>query len=138
MLSVFIIGMAAAAYFGMFPSFKATERLAQEESKANLMAQRMIEHLQLLKPGDLNASALTQLNLIDSGQTTQPFSFAHIPLDEGSMYSPNQVLKNATATMSIEDLDASSKRVVLQMSWKSSVTGKTHSLTTGTILGGYR
>jgi hypothetical protein len=137
MLAVFVLSMAAAAFFTLFPTFKRSERLSMEQSKATLMAQRMIEHLNLLKPADLNASTLSQLNLIDSGQTSQPFSFAHIPLDEGSMYSPNQVLKNATATMTISDLSANSKKVVIAMTW-TSASKKTRSFTTGTILGGYR
>lgn len=137
MLSVFVISLAAAAFFTLFPTFKRSERLSQEESKASLMAQRMIEHLQLLKPKDINASTLSQLNLIDAGQTQAPYSFSHIPLDEGSMYSPNQVLRNAVATMSVDDLSVNSKRIVLFMSW-TSASGKTRSITTGTILGGYR
>ena len=53
------------------------------------------------------------------------------------MYSPNQVLRNAVATMSVDDLSVNSKRIVLFMSW-TSASGKTRSITTGTILGGYR
>ena len=91
----------------------------------------------LLTPAALHARPLTQLNLIDSGQTEPPYSFVKIPLDEASIYSPNQVLRNASAIMEIDDLSANSKRVVLTMSWKST-SGKTHSFKTGTILGGYR
>jgi type II secretory pathway pseudopilin PulG len=137
MLSVLIIGMAAAAYFAMFPTFKRSQKLSEEESKAVMMAQRMIEHLQLLKPTDLTASTLSQLNLIDTNQTSPPYSFAHIPLDEASKYSPAQTLRNATATMEIDDLPANSKRVRIVMTWRSS-SGKTHTLTSGTILGGHR
>lgn len=137
MLAVLVIGMAAAAYFALFPTFKRSQKISEHDSKAALMSQRMIEHLQLLKPADLTATTLTQLNLIDAGQTSQPYSFAHIPLDEGSKYSPAQVLKDATAVMTVEDLDANSKRVKLVMTYKST-SGKTLSITTGTILGGYR
>ena len=137
MLSVLVIGMSAAAYFAMFPTFKRSQKISEHDSKATLMAQRMIEHIQLLKPVDLNASTLSQLNLIDAGQTAQPYSFAHIPLDEASKYSPAQVLKDATALMEITDLDSNSKRVKLTMTWKST-SGKTLTLTSGTIIGGYR
>jgi len=137
MLSVLVVGMAAAAYLSMLPTFKRSQKISEQDSKATLMAQRMIEHLQLLKCTDLTCSTLTQLNLIDAGQTSQPYNFCHVPLDEASVYSPNQVLKNATAVMTIEDLDASSKRVKLVMTWKSS-SGKTMTHTTGTIIGGYR
>lgn len=137
MLSVLVIGMAAAAYFALLPTFKRSQKVSEHDSKAALMSQRMIEHLQLLKPTDLSCATLTQLNLIDAGQSNQPYSFCHVPLDEASMYSPNQVLKNATALMTIEDLDANSKRVKLVMTYKST-SGKTLSITTGTIIGGYR
>ena len=137
MLSVFVIGMAAAAYFALLPTFKRSQKISEHDSKAALMSQRMIEHLQLLKPNDLNCTTLSQLNLIDANQTAQPYSFCHVPLDEASMYSPSQVLKNATAMMTIEDLDANSKRIKLVMTWKST-SGQTLSMTTGTIIGGYR
>ena len=137
MLAVLVVGMAASAYFAMLPTFKRSQKISEQDSKATLMSQRMIEHLQLLKCSDLTCTTLTQLNLIDAGQTSQPYNFCHVPLDEASIYSPNQVLKNATAVMTIEDLDASCKRVKLVMTWKST-SGKTMSLTTGTIIGGYR
>lgn len=101
------------------------------------MAQRMIEHLQLLKPSDLNASTLSTINLIDADQTEQPFTFSEIPLDEGTGYSPSRAIRSGQGVMAISDLDANSKLVTITMSW-TTPKGKTRSFQTGTVLGGYR
>jgi hypothetical protein len=137
MLSVFIIGIAAIAVFAIFPTFRRAQVISADESKAVLMAQRMVEHLQLLKPNDLTASTLEGLNLIDGEQQELPYSFSHVPLDEATGYSPAKALKNGTAEMDIEDIGAGSKRVILTMRW-TSASGKTRILTMGTILGGYK
>lgn len=137
LLAVLMIGMGAAAFFGLFPSFTHSQINSSDEGKANQMAQRMIEHLQLLKPADLNASTLSTINLIDDDQTESPFTFSEIPLDEATGYSPSRAMKNGQGEMEIEDLDANSKMVKITISW-TTPKGKTRSFTTGTILGGYR
>jgi len=137
MLAVLMIAMAAAAFFGLLPAFTHSQITSADEGKAVQMAQRMIEHLQLLKPADLNASTLSTINLIDPGQDEAPFSFSEIPLDEATGYSPSRAIKNGQAEMDIEDLDANSKKVTITMTW-TSPKGKTQTFTTGTVLGGYR
>ncbi|MBX7133739.1 MAG: hypothetical protein K1X67_13785 [Fimbriimonadaceae bacterium] len=101
------------------------------------MSQRLVEQLNLLKPSDITPQVLTGLNLIDSGQTQPPYSFSNIPLDQASRYSPSQALQNGTGSLAVTQLDAQSVRLDVTITWKSS-KGKTMSVTTGTILGGYR
>lgn len=137
MLAVLMIGMAAAAFFGLFPTFTRSQIISSDEGKAVQMAQRMIEHLQLLKPADLNASTLSTINLIDPDQSEAPFTFSEIPLDEATGYSPNRAIRNGAGLMEIENLDANSKKVTLTISW-TSPKGKSMSITTGTVLGGHR
>lgn len=135
--AVFILGLGAAAVFGLLPVVKKSQTIANDENKAMQMANRMIEHLHLLPARDISLATLRGLNLVDENQTGSPYSFAHVPMDDASLYSPAQVLKNAVATLEIEDTDANSKKAVIRISWKSA-SGKTKQITTGTIIGGYR
>ena len=100
-------------------------------------ANRMIEQLQLLKPSDVTASTLSQLNLIDSGQTAAPYTFTSIPLDHASQYSPRQALPNGTGTLDVIALPNSSVEVRVRIGWTSS-SRRARTLQSGLILGGFR
>lgn len=137
MIAVFVVAFAALSFFSLFPTIARSHRIARDETVAQQMCVRLIEQLQLLKASDVNAQTLTALNLIDTGQTASPFSFSHIPLDEASRYSPSQVLQNGRGTLAVTPLDAGSVRLTVTIQWTSS-KGKEMSVTSGTILGGYR
>lgn len=91
----------------------------------------------MLRAQDVNITALSQLNLIDSGQSGNVLSFTHVPLDEASKYSPAQALKNGQGQLTITDLTSGSKKIDLVVSYKSP-WGTTKQVSTGTIIGGYR
>ncbi|HRF59945.1 MAG TPA: hypothetical protein PLH94_08535 [Fimbriimonadaceae bacterium] len=137
MFGVFVLAMAATTFFALFPTVHRSQQIAKEEAIAQQMSQRMLEQLQLLKPSDITPGTLSQLNLIDPNQTQPPYSFTNIPLDAGWRFSPAQALRNGTGTLTVTQLDASSVRLAITIGWKSS-SGKSSSITTGTILGGYR
>lgn len=137
MFGVFVLAMAATTFFALFPTVHRSQAIAKEEAIAQQMSQRMLEQLQLLKPTDITVGTLTQLNLIDTGQSQPPYSFTNIPLDAGWRYSPAQALRNGTGTLAVTNLDSNSVRLTITIAWKSA-SGKSSSITTGTILGGYR
>ncbi|HRJ96442.1 MAG TPA: type II secretion system protein [Fimbriimonadaceae bacterium] len=137
MIAVFVVGFAALSFFSLFPTIARSHRIARDETVAQQMCVRLIEQLQLLKPSDVDSQTLTALNLIDTGQTASPYSFSHIPLDEASRYSPSQVLQNGRGTLTVTHLDANSVRLDVTIRWVSS-KGKEMSVSSGTILGGYR
>lgn len=134
---VFVLAMGAAAIFGLIPVVQKSQRAANDENKAVQIANRMIEHLHLLPPRDITVANLKSLNLLDANQTGSPYSFTNVPMDDASQYSPAQVLKNANATLVMTDIGASSKRAIITLAW-TSPSGRTRTLTTGTIVGGYR
>jgi Tfp pilus assembly protein PilV len=135
--AVFVLAIGAAAVFGLIPVVQKSQRAANDENKAVQMGNRMIEHLHLLPARDLTVSNLQGLNLLDGEQTGSPYSFTNVPMDDASGYSPAQVLKNASATLEIDDIDSGSKRATIVIAW-TSASGKSKSLTMGTIVGGYR
>lgn len=137
LIAVFVLSVASLSFFSLFPTIARSQRIARDETVAQQMSQRLVEQLNLLKPADITPEVLTGLNLIDTGQTQPPYSFSNIPLDQASRYSPSQALQNGTGTLAVTQLDAQSVRLDVTISWKSS-KGKTMSVTTGTILGGYR
>ena len=137
MVGLFVFGLGAAAFYSLMPLFRSGQLISRYDSTATQLANRMIEQLQTLRPQLITASSLTDLNLIDAGQVKLPYSFAHVPMDEASKYSPAQLLPKATATMNVTSIDAGSVRVDILMTWES-VSGHKNQLTTGTIVGGYR
>lgn len=137
LIAVFVLSVASLSFFSLFPTIARSQRIAKDETIAQQMSQRLVEQLNLLKPSDITPQVLTGLNLIDSGQSQAPYSFSNIPLDQASRYSPSQALQNGTGSLAVTQLDAQSVRLDVTITWKSS-KGKTMSVTTGTILGGYR
>ena len=136
-MGVFILGLGAAAYFSLQPTMKRSQLLAQEEAKAIQMAHRMIEHLQLMKPSDISYANLQGLGLIDASPSSSPYSFSNVPLDDTTNYSPSKALQNGQGQLSVTPVDAGSVRLNIVISWKSP-SGKSRSLSTGAIIGGYR
>lgn len=137
LIAVFVLSVASLSFFSLFPTIARSQRIAKDETVAQQMSQRLVEQLNLLKPADITPEVLTGLNLIDTGQTQPPYSFSNIPLDQASRYSPSQALQSGTGTLAVTQLDAQSVRLDVTIAWKSS-KGKSMSVTTGTILGGYR
>ncbi len=135
--AVFVTALGAAAYFSLVPVVDKAQHVAREESVATQLANRMIEQLQLLKPSDITASTLSQLNLIDQGQTSPPYTFSTIPLDQASRYSPREALPNGTGTLEVVSLANNTLELHVQIGWRSS-SGRTRTLQSGLILGGFR
>lgn len=90
----------------------------------------------MLKAKDCDAYTLTQLNLIDTNQTSSPYSFTNIPLDNGSDYSPAKCLPHGQGQLTFTDLAGGSIMCQVRITWKG--TAGTKSYTTGTVIGGYR
>jgi hypothetical protein len=137
LVGIFILGMGAVTYLGMLPVVHRGNEVAQQDSKVGQIAARVTEEFGMLKPSEITASTLAQLNLIDPGQNAQPWTFSHIPLDDGTSYSPAKALKNGVGTVTTSNLANGSILVSVTIAW-TSPTGHARSLTTGTIVGGYR
>jgi hypothetical protein len=135
--AIFVTALGAAAFFSLIPVVDKSQRIGRQESIAMQLNNRMIEQLQLLKPADVQPAVLSELNLIDAGQTASPYSFTNIPLDEASRYSPAQALPNGTGRLEVISLPNNSVEVRVQISWQSS-SGRQRTVQSGTILGGFR
>jgi type II secretory pathway pseudopilin PulG len=137
LVALFVLALAAAGLYSLMPTVKRGQHLAREESHATQIANRMLEHILLLRPADLNPDTLNQLNLVDPNSTGSPYSITNVALDEGSKYSPASLLKNGKGTMTVTAIDYGSMKVDLEITW-TSASGKSRSLQTGTIVGGYK
>lgn len=136
-MAVFVLSLGAAAFFSLLPMLDRSQKLAKDQSLALQMANRMIDQIQMLKPAQITANTLTQLQLIDSGQANSPFSFSHVPLDDSTNYSPAQALNNGKGIMTVTNVDNGSVMVNVEIDW-TSASGKKGTIITGTIVGGYR
>jgi hypothetical protein len=96
----------------------------------------MVENLQMLSPANLNADVLTQLNLIDPGQTGETLTFSKIPLDDSARYSPSTALPKGTGVLKLTALAGGAVKANILISWESPFGTRTY--TTGTVVGGYR
>ena len=137
MMGIFMLVLATVALMSLYPVIKRGEMMSSDETKAVQMTTRLIEHIQMLGADDVNREVLESLNLIDAGQTFQPFSFTHIPLDEASMYSPAQVLNDANGNLTITTLADGSKRIDIQLDYRSK-SGDLQTVKTGTVIGAFR
>lgn len=136
-IGMFFLVMTTLSLMSLFPVIKKGEQTSTEESKAIQMCNRMIEHIQMLGADDINITNLTALNLVDAGQSSQPLSFTHIPLDEASRYSPHQVLRDANGSITYSTITGGSVRVLVTLQYTSD-TGATKTIRTGTVVGGFR
>ncbi|KAA0240077.1 MAG: hypothetical protein EDM74_01990 [Armatimonadetes bacterium] len=136
-VGVFVLALAASAFFSMMPVIDRAQRIAHEQSTASNMAARMVEHLQLLNAKDLNVEALTSLELIDAGQDGLPYRFDNVPLDDSTGFSPAQAFRNGTGSLDIVELSAGARKAVVTIGWVSD-SGKSKSFVTATVLGGYK
>lgn len=137
MCALFILAMGTLAIFSTMPASQASQRMATDQAAATYMASKYIEQLQILRTSQLSAATLSNLNLIDAGQTGPPYSFAHVPLDDGSYYSPATRLKDAVATVNFTNIDAGSVRCDVFIQWRTP-HNVLQTLSTGTIIGGYK
>ncbi len=137
MIGLKILAMGAASFYSVFPVVTKAHKIGESQQKATQIATKMLEHIQLLSPTKLDASTLSSMQLIDAGQSSSPYTFTHLPLDDSTDYSPATALKNGKGTLTINDLQWGSKQVVVTITWKSA-SGKDQSTTMGTILGAYR
>lgn len=141
MVAVFVLSIGSMGVFSLIPVAHRSQALASEEAKASHMTTRVLEQLQQLKVSELNPSLLTQLGLIDAGQSQYPangpFSFAQVPLDDATGMSPAKALRGAVATFALTPIQANSVRIDLTLRW-TSATGKARLLKTGTVVGGYK
>ena len=136
LIAAIFLTLGALAFYSLLPVTSKAQVLAQQHTVAVQIGNRMVEHLLLLKPSNLNPTALGNLGLIDAGQSTSPYTFTNLALDDGWDYSPAKVLPQGTGQLTITNVAGGSRRVRLVISWVG--PGGAQSYTTGTILGGYR
>src|SRR4051812_5720400 len=117
LIGLFILGMGAVAYYSLLPTVHRGHEIAQQESKAAQIAARITEEVGMLKPSEVTASTLSQLNLIDANQGAEPWSFSNIPLDDGTSYSPAKTLRNGQGLITTTALAQGSILVTVQVNW---------------------
>jgi len=137
MIGLILLTMGASAFYSLFPVVSRAHAIGDEEQKATQICTKMIEHINLLSPTKLTCTNLTGMLLIDPGQTTAPYTFNHCPLDDAMDYAPANSLKNGTGKLTLTNLNYGSVQVIATVTWKSP-TGKTETVSEGTILGAYR
>lgn len=136
-LGLFFFLVFALCFAALFPVIKRAQIMSMHESKAVQMTSRLVEHLQMLPSKDVNATSLIALNLIEPGQSEQPWSFSKIPLDHASQYSPDQILRDANGTITTTSLADGSVKVIVRLSYTTE-TGKTKNIRSGTVIGSFR
>lgn len=137
MIALTLLAMGAAAFYSLFPMLAKSHHISDSEQQGTQIATKMVERLQLLGPSKLDRTNLSGMLLIDNNSMASPYTFNNCPIDDSTNYSPARALKNGKGTLTVSDVGYNSKMAVVTVTWKS-VTGKTESVTMGTILGGYR
>ena len=131
------LAMGAASFYSLFPVVSKAHAIGDEEQKATQICTKMLEHISLLSPYKLTATNLQGMLLVDTGQNASPYTFNHCPLDDAMDYAPADSLHNGTGTLTITNLNYGNVLVTATVTWKTP-TGKTETVTMGTILGSHR
>ena len=137
MVSVFVLAMGSAALFGLMPVLHRSQKIVQNEGTATQIANRMLEHVQMLYARDLNFATLRALNLVDVQAGPNRYSFTNVPMDQASRYSPSTLLLRGQGLMIVSDLPNSAKLVTIEVSWQEPQGGR-RTYRTGTVVGGYQ
>jgi hypothetical protein len=136
LIATAILGLGAVGIYSLYPVLHRTQQMSKYRVKAVQIGNRMIEHLQLLRPENLTSANLETLNLIQPGQQGFPWRFDRIPMDEASLYSPAQSLPSGQGRLWLTNLPGNSIRAEIEVSWVDRSQRVVHR--TGTIIGGYR
>ena len=136
MMGLFVLVAAVTSYGALIPMVKRGQAISQDEELATQMMQRMLEHVQMLRPNNINQTTLEDLHLIERNQSAQPFKMTRMPMDEDSHYSPAKRLRNADAEMTFRTLSEGSKLIIITISFDSE-SGKRRSIQSGTIVGAF-
>lgn len=137
MIGMFFMMLATLTLMSLFPVVKKGEQMSTEEAKAVQMCNRLVEHIKMLGADEITVENLVALNLVDKGQSAQPLSFTNMPMDDASRYSPGQILRGAKGTLTFSDVGGGSVRVNVVLSYTSD-SGKTKTISTGTVVGAFR
>lgn len=137
LIGMFFMIMATMSLMSLFPVIKRGEQISTEDTKAVQMCNRLVEHIQMLGAKDITVANLTALNLVDQGQASLPLSFTHIPLDEASLYSPHQVLRDANGNLNYQTIGGGAILVTVTLEYVSD-SGQKRVIQTGTVVGAFR
>ena len=136
-IALTLLSIGAASFYSLFPVISKDQAIGDEEQKATEICTKMIEHIELLSPTKLTATNLSGMLLIDTGQTASPYTFNHCPLDDATDFAPADCLKNGKGTLTITSINYGDSQVIATVTY-TTPTGKTETVSEGTILGAYR
>ena len=136
MIAMSILVLGALSIYRLIPTVNRSQTFAMQQSRACQLATRMVESIQMLPASSVSASTLTQLQLVDPGQTGDVLSFSNTPLDESTRYSPATALPKGTGTITLTNLGSKAIEAKVVISWTSPFGVRSY--TTGTVVGGYR
>src|SRR5437016_10454461 len=73
-LGVFILSLSAAAFYSVFPKIGRVQDLAQERSRAMMIGNRVIDHLQMMRPQDITTANLIALQFCGNSANGSPYT----------------------------------------------------------------
>ena len=137
MVGVFVLVTAVISYGALIPVVQRGQEISRDEEVARQIVQRTLEHIQMLRPNNLNKKTLEDLHLIERNQLSYPYRFGSMPLDQDSYYSADRQLQDAFGTIGIQTLSDGSKLVLVRLSYKSP-SGQKKTIKSGTVIGAFR
>lgn len=118
MLSVFMVGCAAAILAAAMPVATVSRTKANYVNRASNFAQKEIELMKALGYPNLTADKLEAADLIDSTSQVSTDTYACNQTDSAVGDRVGDLLPSGTATVKIEQVDLELKRVTMTINWK--------------------
>ena len=120
LVTIMILGITGVVFSTTFPASFTCSGQAQEYKIATAIAQRKMEQLRGMEYESLSQPLLLAAGLIDTDPTSSPYSFT-------SVDSLADQLPRGSGSLSITDITADQRRVVVTLNWLAK-TGQDRSI----------
>jgi hypothetical protein len=115
------------------PTATTSRMKAEEMNRAMGLAQKELESIKGLGYVNVDATQLAGYGLLDSATPISGTTYSFTNVDNASLDSCGQILKNGTGTVLIEQVETDVRRVTVTVSWKErGVTNR--SVTVGGVI----
>jgi len=132
LFAVFLVAVGAVVVAATMPVASASRAKSDLYNKATGLAQKQLEAIRGAGYGNITATQLYALGLIDSTEPIEDDTYSFSNSDLASLDSPALVLPSGKGYVSVEQLDLDLRKVVVKVEWDW--RGEKRTVTVGTTV----
>jgi type II secretory pathway pseudopilin PulG len=132
LFAVFVVTCCATIVTATLPTANQSRYRADNLSRATNLAQKQLERIRGAGYGNLTATQMTALKIIDSATTVGTNTWSFTNSDVEVKDNPASVLPSGTGRITVELIDQDLKRVTVTVNWNERGINRSYSL--GTLI----